>query len=473
MRLFSAGHRCNWKLVVLSRSVILILLTANSLSISAQQSSAQTRLIDGENPRPTIAPMLADVTPGVVNVSVTGSADLSRHPFLDDPFFRRFFNLPDDMPVVPTQTVGSGVIVDATHGYVLTNHHVIDQAEQVLVTLQDQRQFDAELVGSDEGTDIALLQIAAEDLHPLRFGDSDELKVGDFVAAIGNPFGLGQTVTVGIVSALGRSGLNIENYENFIQTDASINPGNSGGALVDFNGEVIGINTAIISPAGGNVGIGFAIPINMARSIMNQLAEYGVVRRGRLGILIQTVTPDLAEALDLTVSDGVLVTLVEPDSAADKAGIRTGDVIETLNGEPITGAGQLRNLIGLMRVDEEVELSIVRGGKRRLLNAIISDTESRQPKQVAEVMPALAGATFEAMTEDHELFDKTPGVVVPAVISGSPAWRIGLRPGDVILAVNRRPVSSVDELSDVIRSEDDAVALNVARDGARFFILVQ
>jgi len=472
MHSLSAGRRYNWKLLVLNRSVILVMLTAALLSISAQQSSAQTRLFEAENTRPTIAPMLEDVTPGVVNVSVTGSAELSRGPFLDDPIFRRFFNLPDDMPIVPTQTVGSGVIVDAMRGYILTNHHVIDQAEQILVTLQDQRQFDAELVGSDEGTDIALLRIEAQDLHALLFGDSDELKVGDFVAAIGNPFGLGQTVTVGIVSALGRSGLNVENYENFIQTDASINPGNSGGALIDFNGEVIGINTAIISPGGGNVGIGFAIPINMARSIINELVEYGVVRRGRLGILIQTVTPDLAEALDLTVSDGVLVTKVEPDSAADEAGMRVGDVIETLNGEPITDAGHLRNLIGLMRLDDEVELSIVHDGKRRMLNAIISDKESR-PIQVSGAVPALAGATFEDMPESHELFDKTRGIVVAEVIDGSPAWHIGLRPGDVILAINKQQVTSVQQLSETISSKDTAVALDVARDGARFFILLQ
>ena len=250
--------------------------------------------------RPTLSPLLKKVTPAVVNVGVQGSTSRRNNPLYNDPFFRRFFNVPEQAPSRPRQSVGSGVIIDADEGYILTNHHVINKATEITVTLSDGREFTAELIGSDEGTDVALLQVEAENLNELKLGDSDSVEVGDFVVAIGNPFGLGQTVTSGIVSALGRSGLNID-YEDFIQTDASINPGNSGGALIDFDGNLIGINTAIIAPSGGNVGIGFAIPAKLAKGIVSQLVEFGGVKRGVLGVMITTVTPALAEALDLDV----------------------------------------------------------------------------------------------------------------------------------------------------------------------------
>ena len=314
----------------------------------------------------TIAPMLEQVTPAVVNISVLSQAPQAENPLLRDPFFRRFFNLPDQMPQGrPQVSAGSGVIVDAARGYVVTNSHVVENAQEIAVTLKDRRRLRARLIGRDAATDIALLQIKAENLTALPLGDSDRAKVGDFVVAIGNPFGLGQTVTSGIVSALGRSGLKIEGYEDFIQTDASINPGNSGGALVNFQGELIGINTAIIGPAGGSVGIGFAVPVSIVRSVMEQLREYGEVRRGRLGVAIQDLTPDLAESLNLQGDEGALIAKIERGSPADSGGLRSGDVVVAVAGRPIRRAPDFRNRIGLMRVGTPVQLTVVRNGGQK------------------------------------------------------------------------------------------------------------
>jgi len=314
----------------------------------------------------TIAPMLDAVTPAVVNIAVLSRAPQADNPLLRDPFFRRFFgNVPQARPQV---SAGSGVIVDARRGYVITNHHVIENASEIAVTLKDRRRVRARLVGSDEATDVALLKIEADRLTALPLGDSNKLRVGDFVVAIGNPFGLGQTVTSGIVSALGRSGLKVEGYEDFIQTDASINPGNSGGALVNFNGELVGMNTAIIGPAGGSVGIGFAVPISIVRSVVDQLAEHGEVRRGRLGIAIQDLTPDLAETLNVTGDQGAVIAQVEQGSAADRAGLRSGDLVVSVDGKPIHSGTDLRNRIGLVRIGTPVQITFLRGGQQRTIN---------------------------------------------------------------------------------------------------------
>lgn len=314
----------------------------------------------------TIAPMLEQVTPAVVNISVLSQAPQAENPLLRDPFFRRFFNLPDQMPQSkPQVSAGSGVIVDARNGYVVTNNHVVENAQEIAVTLKDRRRLRAKLIGRDAATDIALLQIKAEGLTALPIGDSDRAKVGDFVVAIGNPFGLGQTVTSGIVSATGRSGLKIEGYEDFIQTDASINPGNSGGALVNFQGELIGINTAIIGPAGGSVGIGFAVPVSIVRSVMEQLREYGEVRRGRLGVAIQDLTPDLAESMSLKGDEGALIAKIERGSPADSGGLRSGDVVIAVDGRPIRSATDFRNRIGLLRVGTPVQLTVMREGGQK------------------------------------------------------------------------------------------------------------
>ncbi|HEX7007887.1 MAG TPA: Do family serine endopeptidase [Alphaproteobacteria bacterium] len=328
----------------------------------------------------TIAPLIKQVTPGVVNIAVRSRVRVE-NPLLNDPFFRRFFNLPRGPIEQEILAAGSGVIIDVDKGYVLTNHHVVENADQIIVTLKDGRRFEAKLVGSDAPTEVALLQIDADNLTALRLGDSDKLEVGDFVVAIGNPFGLGQTVTSGIISALGRSGINPAGYEDFIQTDASINPGNSGGALVNLRGELVGINTAIIAPSGGNVGIGFAVPINMARSVVAQLVRYGSIQRGRVGVAIQDLTPDLAESLGIPRGiGGAVVVSVEPGSPAANAGLKPGDVIIAMDGRPVRNASDLRNDIGLVRVGTTIELTVLRGGERLTVRPRVAPApaESRQ-----------------------------------------------------------------------------------------------
>lgn len=323
----------------------------------------------------TIAPMLEGVTPAVVNISVRSRVQGEVNPLLGDPFFRRFFGVPEEYPESPDREVvsaGSGVIVDGSNGLILTNHHVIEDAEEIRVTLQDGRWFVARRIGSDPDTDVALLEIDGSGLREIRFADSERLRVGDFVAAIGNPFGLGQTVTSGIVSALGRTGLIPEGYEDFIQTDASINPGNSGGALVDSKGRLVGLNSAILAPSGSNVGIGFAVPSNIARNVMRQLQEHGEVRRGRIGLLVQTLTPDLADAMDLPRGAGALVSQVAPDSPAGRAGIERGDVIVAMDGEPVRSSADLRARVGLLPVGRQIELTVLHEGTTRLVRLAVA-----------------------------------------------------------------------------------------------------
>lgn len=445
--------------------------------------SGQIPFANGE--KPSLAPLLRDVTPAVVNIAVVTRAPITRNPLFDDPFFRRFFDFPQGQRSIPRQSAGSGVIIDAEQGYVLTNHHVIENAEEIVVTLSDRRTFDAELVGSDSETDVALLRIEAADLTAIELGDSERLEVGDFVLAIGNPFGLGQTVTSGIVSALGRTGLGIvggntnqpdaEGYEDFIQTDASINPGNSGGALIDLDGQLVGINTAIVSPGGGNVGIGFAVPIAMASNVAEQLLEYGEVQRGRLGIRIQDVTPELSEALDLGVNRGAVITQIEPDSAAERAGLQAGDVVTALNGDTVDGSADLRNKVGLIRVGTEIELSLIRDGRRENVRASVGGVASGITSSSVEgpTIDRLRGAEFRNIDPSHPGFGTVTGVLVANVGQGSPAARNGLVPGDIILAVNRQSVGSVEDLSEAILEARTAIALSVLRDNSRLFIVIQ
>jgi len=335
----------------------------------------------GGAPVTSVAGVVSRITPGVVGISVRGEVR-EVNPLTQDPLFRQFFNLRDQPIEQETEAVGSGVIVDAARGYVLTNSHVVDNATSIAVTTKDNRRLTAKLIGRDTGTDIAVLQIPAEDLTAVPIGDSSRLKVGNFVLAVGNPFGLGQTVTSGIVSALGRTGLGIEGYEDFIQTDASINPGNSGGALVDLQGRLIGINTAILAPGGGNVGIGFAVPIDMARDVMDQLIRYGEVRHGRIGVAIQDLTPDLARALGTTRTEGALVARVEPGSAAQRAGLRSSDLIVAVDGAPIHNAAELRNRVGLAQIGDELELTVDRSGVERSVAVRIEQaTAERQPQR--------------------------------------------------------------------------------------------
>jgi Do/DeqQ family serine protease len=356
--------------------VLLMLLTAGLAPIPVM---AEILPFTG-NPLPE---MLKKVVPGVVNISTTTRIRMDENPLFRDPFFRQFFDIPNNMPLErEQQSLGSGVIIDAAKGYVITNNHVIDKADKITVTLQDGHNMDASLVGTDPTTDIALIRIKGDNLVELPKGNSDLLQVGDFVVAIGSPFGLGQTVTSGIISALGRTSLGIEGYEDFIQTDASINPGNSGGALVNLQGELIGINTAIVGPAGGNVGIGFAIPINLADQIVNQIIRFGKIQRGQLGIQIQDLTPALANAFNIKQQRGAVIAGVIPGSAAEQAGIQRGDVVIAVNGQPVDSATKLHNQIALMQVGDMVNLDILRDGDERTIKARIS-----KPIAIRRVQP--------------------------------------------------------------------------------------
>ena len=437
-------------------------LVACALAVAAHAAPALSALplLEGRGGVPTLAPLIAEVTPAVVNISTVSRSPAETNPLLRDPFFRRFFDLPD-RPQREERAAGSGVIVDARAGIVLTNNHVIRGAQEVVVTLKDKRQFRAQIVGADPGTDIAVLRIEAQDLKALRMGDSDQLNVGDFVLAIGNPFGIGQTVTSGIVSALGRTGLNPEGYENFIQTDAPINPGNSGGALVNLRGELVGINTAIIGPAGGNVGIGFAVPTNIARAVMEQILRYGEVRRGRIGIQMQEITPELARSLGLPTLDGALVAAVDPGSPAERAGVRRGDVIVGVDGRPVRGPADLRVRVGLVPVGEEVEFRILREGRTLSARARVA-----APQQAAAVdgqaVPELAGASVANLQPGMPLYGRIEGVLVAKVERNSPAWVQGLRPGDVIYGINNRRVRNVEELMAALQAAQAQGSLSVS-----------
>jgi len=337
--------------------------TVACVAAGAPLLQAQAGVFPGDGA--TIAPMLERVTPAVVNIAVLQRAPQIDNPLLRDPFFRQFFD-PRNMPnAKPQVAAGSGVIVDARRGYIVTNNHVVEKAEEIQVTLRDGRVLKAQLIGRDPATDIGVLKVEAERLTELPWGQSDQSRVGDFVVAIGNPFGLGQTVTSGIVSALGRTGLTDKGYEDFIQTDASINPGNSGGALVNWRGELIGINTAIIGPSGGSVGIGFAVPASIARTVMDQIIKSGSVHRGKLGVNLQDITPDLAETLRLDSTTGALIAQVESGSPADRAGLRAGDVVIAVDGKPVRDASDFRNTIGIRAAGVPMELSVVNRGRGR------------------------------------------------------------------------------------------------------------
>ncbi len=415
------------------------------LSFSGMGRSALPAAVDGQ-PLPSLAPMLERATPAVVNISTRGQLTV-RSPLFDDPFFQHFFGNPGVERKAETQSLGSGVIVDADNGYILTNNHVIEDAVQIRVTLRDGRELDAEVIGRDPDTDIAVIKVPPKKLTVIELGDSDALRVGDFVVAIGNPFGLGQTVTSGIVSALGRSGLGIESYEDFIQTDASINPGNSGGALVDLKGRLVGVNTAILGAEGGgqgNIGIGFAIPINLVRDIMQQLIENGEVKRGRLGVEAQDLNADLAQAFDLESRQGAIVTRVEQGSPAQRGGLQIGDVILRVNGRKVRSSLDIRNLVGLMRLGQKVEIEFLRGGKLRLVRLTVE--EPRVPSlDGGEIHVRLAGARIGSIRDDDIRRGVSEYLQVLEVEQDSIAWFSGVRPDDILIAINQRRVSNLEQ----------------------------
>ena len=425
--------------------------------------------------QPSLAPMLERITPAVVNISNSTQVRIEENPLLNDPFFRFFFNIPEQQQrrsEQQTQSLGSGVVIDAVKGYVVTNNHVIEKADKITVTLQNSQILQAELVGADPETDIALLKVPPQKLTAVPVGNSEQLRVGDFVVAIGNPFGLGQTVTSGIVSALGRSGLGIEGYEDFIQTDASINPGNSGGALVNLNGELIGINTAILSPGGGgNVGIGFAIPVNMMQLVIEQLKQYGEVQRGMLGAMVQDLTPDLAAAFGLPggMGQGAVIVDIEPNSSAQKAGLQRGDIIVAINNSPVNNATTVRNRIGLLRVGQEVALNVLRRGQMLTARAVVA----KQAKEDgSSISPALKGASFT------EIELKTPRgmikrVQIKEILPDSPAWEIGLRQNDIILSINRNRVQSIADLTELMNQSSGRLMIKLLRGETVITILLR
>ncbi|MDB6088885.1 MAG: Trypsin-like serine protease [Gammaproteobacteria bacterium] len=419
-----------------------LMLTA---AIASPAAPAAMPATVGDTPVPSLSPIVKRVSPAVVNIATRGTIrDRGpQNPLLDDPFFRRFFDVPPDSGPRerPFQSAGSGVIFDAKNGYIVTNAHVVENASEITVTLQDGRDLKADVVGSDEPSDVAVLKIKSEGaLTQIGLGDSAKVEVGDFVLAIGNPFGLQHTVTSGIISGLSRSGINPDGYEDFIQTDASINPGNSGGALVNLHGELIGINTAILSRSGGNIGIGFAIPVNMAHSVMDQLIKYGSVKRGQLGVSMYTVTPDIAHSLGLANAMGALVSQVVDGSPAEKAGIHTGDVITSVNGQPVKSNSELRNSIGLMRVGDKVEVGLLRDGKPLRVTAIIADTTATaQASPVETIHKNFEGATLADAPESG-------GALVKSVEPGSAAAHSGLRINDVMVSANRGRVSGLHHL---------------------------
>jgi len=421
-------------------------------------------------PLPSLAPMLERVTPAVVNIH-SQQVQRVRNPLAEDPFLRRFFGIPDMPQERVRQSLGSGVIVDADSGLVLTNNHVIEGADDISVTLADGRTLVAELVGSDPDTDVALVRIAAENLVALPLADSKALRVGDFVVAVGNPFGLGQTVTSGIVSALGRNGLRGLGYQNFIQTDASINPGNSGGALVNLRGELIGINSAIFSPSGGNIGIGFAIPASLANEVMRQLLAYGEVRRGNLGVATQDITPELADVLALGAqSRGALVARVETGSPAEQAGVRVGDVITQLDDQPVLDRAALHNIEGLLPVGKPIRIGVNRDGKPLRLKAVLK----ARPKELAgdALDPRLSGALFAEIPERLRQGGVT-GVVVSKVERGSRAAINGMRAGDLITAIGRRRIDGLSSLQSLADAAPRELALQVTRGQRAGVLLMQ
>lgn len=446
-----------------SSIVFILCLSCSSLLAKTSPANAVTNTAQPL----TLAPILQEVMPAVVNIRTL-------HPptptVLMDPNTGRQYPMPQRDE---RGGLASGVIVDAKKGYVLTNYHAINGAREILVTLADGRNLSAKPVGGDAASDVAVIQIPAENLKQITLGNSDVLQVGDFVVAIGNPFGLKHSVTSGIISALGRADLGIEGYEDFIQTDASINPGNSGGALIDMRGQLIGINTAIISPGRepGNIGIGLAIPINMVHSIMLQLVEFGEVRRGLMGISAQTVTHEYAKALGLKEPRGALIAHVVPSSLAETAGFKPGDVIVAMDGKPIKTGDELRNKLGLTPINTKVKLTVLRNKKEQVISFTMTDPRIlRTPEQ--EISPLLAGVELGTVVKTLAGHGDVHGLEILSIEAGSPASRVQLRNGDIIMSVNQMPVATLKELEAAVKAQNDALLVRFARGRDAYYTII-
>ncbi|MBT7543420.1 MAG: Do family serine endopeptidase [Gammaproteobacteria bacterium] len=450
------------------KKLLLIVLILTSTTLFANTSNLFSAGV------PSLAPMLENVTPAVVNIYTIREAE-EKNQYIDDPFLRKFFNIPGQQQSKKKNRagLGSGVIIDSKKGYIITNNHVIAKAKDIKVKLQDGREFKASLVGTDPASDIAIIKITPDNLQSLKFANSEKSRVGDFVVAIGNPFGIGQTVTSGIISALGRSGLGIEAYENFIQTDASINPGNSGGALVNLKGEIVGINTAIIGSRGssGSVGIGLAIPINMALDITDQLIKYGKVKRGYLGVAAQDLTKDLSKAFGINTEKGAIVTQVQKNSPADKAGIQIGDVITKLNNKKIENAASMRNKIGLLKINTNILMEVNRKGK--ILKIKVKIVEPKiSDKTGIKINPRLQGMVFSEILENMPEYGKISGIKVTKIKKDSPAYSVGIRVNDIILSINNIPVQKIKDLEIIAGKNDSGIVLHVQRKNRTAFLLI-
>ncbi|WP_392432252.1 serine endoprotease DegP [Yersinia sp. HM-2024] len=473
--------------LVLSALALSIGLAMGPVSsvVAAETASSSSQQL------PSLAPMLEKVMPSVVSINVEGSAQVSNAGGMP-PQFQQFFG--DDSPFcqdgspfqgspmcqggpgskggAPSKqdfrALGSGVIIDAAKGYVVTNNHVVDNATKINVKLSDGRSFDAKVIGKDPRTDIALLQLKdAKNLTAIKIADSDQLRVGDYTVAIGNPYGLGETVTSGIVSALGRSGLNVENYENFIQTDAAINRGNSGGALINLNGELIGINTAILAPDGGNIGIGFAIPSNMVKNLTSQMVEFGQVKRGELGIMGTELNSELAKTMKVDAQKGAFISQVLPKSAAAKAGIKAGDVIVSMNGKAINSFAGFRAEIGTLPVGSKMTLGLLRDGKPVNVEVTLEQSSQTQVDS-GNLYTGIEGA--ELSNSD---MNGKKGVKVDSVKPGTAAARIGLKKGDIIMGVNQQPVQNLGELRKILDTKPSVLALSIQRGDTSLYLLMQ
>ena len=455
---------------ILSRTSLTVFILIIFSSIS---SAAKSNLFSAGVP--SLAPMLEGVTPAVVNIYTISETEERSHQ-INDPFLRKFFNIPGQQKSRKKNRsgLGSGVIIDNKKGFIITNNHVIAKAKDIKVKLSDGREFKATLVGADPASDIAVIKINAKNLSSLNFANSNKLRVGDFVVAIGNPFGIGQTVTSGIVSALGRSGLGIEAYENFIQTDASINPGNSGGALVNLKGELVGINTAIIGSRGnaGSVGIGLAIPVNWALDISDQLIRHGKVKRGYLGVSAQDLTSDLSKAFGVNTSKGAIITQVEKDSPADIAGIKVGDVVTKINNQAVENASAMRNKIGLLKVNTEITIQLNRKGKTITTNVKILEPKISK-KNGIKINARLQGIVFAEITENMPEYGKVSGIKVIKINKKSRAYFVGIRPNDVILSINNIPIQKIKDLEIVAGKNDSELIVHVQRGNRTAFLLLK